>query len=196
MSYTLVLEWMPGDLYMSAVTARCTAPTSSYSVVWLPPNKVYQITLYCGSTSLVSFLVGAFRGKAWSYMKNKIWYLGYIISLCIVLIIFLTDFNKMVDIGLAVLFSAIFSVSHTQILHNKMMKNDTEYKNNVMDERNIAIKEKAGNITNMITLTLLGLATVIFICLDLLLPAIVTGAIITVQPVILIIVSNMIEKKM
>lgn len=71
MSYTLVLEWMPGDLYMSAVTARCTAPTSSYSVVWLPPNKVYQITLYCGSTSLVSFLVGAFRGKAWSYMKKK-----------------------------------------------------------------------------------------------------------------------------
>lgn len=71
MSYTLVLEWMPGDLYMSAVTARCTAPTSSYSVVWLPPNKVYQITLYCGSTSLVSFLVGAFRGKAWSYMTFK-----------------------------------------------------------------------------------------------------------------------------
>lgn len=129
-------------------------------------------------------------------MKNKIWYLGYIISLCIVLIIFLTDFNKMVDIGLAVLFSAIFSVSHTQILHNKMMKNDTEYKNNVMDERNIAIKEKAGNITNMITLTLLGLATVIFICLDLLIPAIITGVIITIQPVILIIVSNMIEKKM
>ena len=61
---------MPGDLYMSAVTARCTAPTSSYSVVWLPPNKVYQITLYCGSTSLVSFLVGAFRGKAWSYMST------------------------------------------------------------------------------------------------------------------------------
>ena len=74
MSYTLVLEWMPGDLYMSAVTARCTAPTSSYSVVWLPPNKVYQITLYCGSTSLVSFLVGAFRGKAWSYMSRTEFY--------------------------------------------------------------------------------------------------------------------------
>lgn len=129
-------------------------------------------------------------------MKNKIWYLGYIISLCIVLIIFLTDFNKMVDIGLAVLFSAIFSVSHTQILHNKMMKNDTEYKNDVMDERNTAIKEKAGNVTNMITLALLGLATVMFICSDMLLPAMITGAIIAVQPVILIIVSNRIEKKM
>lgn len=129
-------------------------------------------------------------------MKNKIWYLGYFVSLCIVLVIFLTDFSEMVDIGLAVLFSAIFSVSHVQILHNKMMKNDTEYKNDVMDERNTAIKEKAGNVTNMITLALLGLATVIFICSDMLLPAMITGAIIAVQPVILIIVSNRIEKKM
>lgn len=86
MSYTLVLEWMPGDLYMSAVTARCTAPTSSYSVVWLPPNKVYQITLYCGSTSLVSFLVGAFRGKAWSYMKRK-FSIGKLISIIGILIL-------------------------------------------------------------------------------------------------------------
>ena len=83
-----------------------------------------------------------------------------------------------------------------QILHNKMMKNDKEYKNDVMDERNIAIKEKAGNVTNMITLALLGLATVIFICSDMLFPAMITGAIIAVQPVILIIVSNRIEKKM
>lgn len=129
-------------------------------------------------------------------MKNKIWYLGYFVSLCIVLVIFLTDFSEMVDIGLAVLSSAIFSVSHMQILHNKMMKNDTEYKNDVMDERNTAIKEKAGNVTNMITLALLGLATVMFICSDMLLPAMITGAIIAVQPVILIIVSNRIEKKM
>lgn len=83
MSYTLVLEWMPGDLYMSAVTARCTAPTSSYSVVWLPPNKVYQITLYCGSTSLVSFLVGAFRGKAWSYMSRHMSRQGAFLIYCV-----------------------------------------------------------------------------------------------------------------
>ena len=85
MSYTLVLEWMPGDLYMSAVTARCTAPTSSYSVVWLPPNKVYQITLYCGSTSLVSFLVGAFRGKAWSYMRKV--YVKRLFSVLMILVL-------------------------------------------------------------------------------------------------------------
>lgn len=130
-------------------------------------------------------------------MKNKkmIWYLGYVVSVILVLIIFLTDFSKMVDIGLAILFTAIFSVSHTQILHNKLMKEDRDYKVSVMDERNIAIKEKAGNITNMITLVQLGLATVIFICLDYLIPAIITGGIIVLQPIVLIIVSNMIEKK-
>lgn len=128
--------------------------------------------------------------------KNMIWYLGYVISIILVLIIFLTDFSKMVDIGLALLFTAIFSVSNTQLFHNKMMKRDTDYKINVMDERNISIKEKAGNVTNMVNTILLGLATVIFICLDYLIPAIITGVIIAVQPIILIIVSNMIEKKM
>lgn len=65
-----------------------------------------------------------------------------------------------------------------------------------MDERNIAIKEKAGNIANMITIMLLGFATVMFISLDFLLPAAVTGGIIVAQPIVLIIVSNRIEKKM
>lgn len=64
-----------------------------------------------------------------------------------------------------------------------------------MDERNIAIKEKAGNIANMITLVLLGLATVVFIILDYIVPAIISGAIIAFQPMVLIIVSSMIEKK-
>lgn len=128
--------------------------------------------------------------------KNLIWYFGYVVSLILVLIIFLTDFSKMVDIGLAVLFAVIFSVSHTQLLHNKLMKKDSDYKIDVMDERNIAIKEKAGNITNMITVVLLGLATVVFICLDYIVPAIVCGAIIAFQPIVLIVVSNMIEKKM
>jgi hypothetical protein len=129
-------------------------------------------------------------------MKNKLWYIGYIVSAILVLIIFFTDFPKMVDMGLLILMCIIFSVSHIQLLHNKMMKNDIDYKVNVMDERNISIKEKSGNITNMITMVLLSIATVIFISFDYLIPAIITGVIIAVQPIVLIIVSNMIEKKM
>ena len=131
-------------------------------------------------------------------MKNKyqIWYIGYIISLVLILIVLLADCSKAVDIGLTILFSVVFSVSHVQVLHNKMLKNDSDYKINVMDERNIAIKEKSGNITNMITLALLGIITVIFILLDYLVPAIITGVIVVAQPIILIIVSSIIEKKM
>ena len=129
-------------------------------------------------------------------MKNKLWYIGYIVSAILVLIIFFTDFPKMVDMGLLILMCIIFSVSYTQLWHNKMMKNDSDYKVLVMDERNISIKEKSGNITNMINMVLLGIATVIFISFDYLIPAIITGVIIAVQPIVLIIVSNMIEKKM
>lgn len=131
-------------------------------------------------------------------MKNKgqIWYIGYIVSLFLIVIILVTDFPKMVDLGLAILFSVVFGVSHVQILHDKMMKNDADYKINVMDERNIIIKEKAGNITNMFNTILLGVATVIFICLDYIIPAIIVGSIIAIQPIILIIISSVLEKKM
>lgn len=128
--------------------------------------------------------------------KNSIWYFGYLISALLILIIFITDFNKTVDIALAILFAAVFSVSHTQILHEKMMKDDEDYKINVLDERNILIKEKAGNITNMFNMVLLGLITVLFIALDYLIPAIVTGGMIALQPFILIFFSRILEKKM
>ena len=48
----------------------------------------------------------------------------------------------------------------------------------------------------MITLALLGITTVIFILLDYLVPAIITGVIVVAQPIILIIASSIIEKKM
>lgn len=128
--------------------------------------------------------------------KNGIWYAGYGVSLALVLLLFLTDFRIEIDLAIGILFSVIFAISHTRLLHNKMLREDTEYKCNVLDERNIAIKEKAGNVTNMITLLLLGCATVLFIALDYIVPAVITGVIIVAQPILLIIISNSIEKKM
>ena len=128
--------------------------------------------------------------------KNTIWYLGYAVSLALVVIIVLTDLPGKADRALAVLIAVVFSVSHTNILHNKMLSKDDDYRVSVMDERNIAIKEKAGNIANMATMALLGLANVVFIAFNYVFPAIVTGIIVAVQPVILIVISNALEKKM
>lgn len=127
--------------------------------------------------------------------NNTKWYLGYVVSAAIILLIALTDLSREMDLALGILFSVVFSVSHTQILHSKMLRTDDDYRINVMDERNIMIKEKAGNITNMVTLVLLGLATVLFIALDYIVPAVVTGIIVAVQPLVLIIISSAIEKK-
>ena len=128
--------------------------------------------------------------------RNKIWYLGYGIAAILVIILFAADLSEPVKLGLSILFAVIFSVSHTQILHHKMLKTDSDYRIQVLDERNIAIKEKAGNITNMINMTLLGIITVAFIFMDYIIPAIFTGGMAAIQPVILILVSNSIEKKM
>ena len=134
-------------------------------------------------------------------MKNRrnndiIWYLGYVISLAIVILIVTTDFPEKVDLALAVLLVVIFSVSHTNILYSRMLKKDKDFRTEQMDERNISIREKAGNIGNMVNISLLGLVTVIFIAFDYVFPAIATGIIVAMQPFILIFISRSIEKRM
>lgn len=128
-------------------------------------------------------------------MKEKFWYFGYIVALLLILLIAFTDFPPGAYMALAILLTCVFSVTHTQLLHRRMLHTDSSYRINVLDERNIAIKEKAGNITNMITVALLGIVTLIFIALNYMVSAIIVGVVIFLQPVILIITSNIIEKK-
>lgn len=128
--------------------------------------------------------------------RKTMCYIGYALAAILVIVLFVTDLPKMVDAGLGILFASIFSISHSQLWHDKMLHTDKDYKTEVLDERNVAIKEKTGNIANMITLTLLGITTVIFIALDYIVPAIFTGAIIFLQPILLIFISSSIEKRM
>ena len=121
---------------------------------------------------------------------------GYVVALGIVLLIVLTDFPNVVDIALCFTFAVVFAVSHVNLFQEKMLKTDKDYKINVMDERNIAIKEKAGNAANMINTLLLGAATMIFIAMNYIVPAVILGVVVLIQPVILLVVSQVIEKKM
>ena len=125
--------------------------------------------------------------------ERKVLYFGYVVALLLILLIAFTDFPSGADMALAILFTCVFSVTHTQLLHRRMLHTDSSYRINVLDERNIAIKEKAGNITNMITLMLLGIAMLIFITLNYMVSAIIVGVIILIQPLVLIIASSIIE---
>lgn len=124
--------------------------------------------------------------------KNYIWYAGYAISGILLVIQLLTNFNT----GLIMLTTTIFSVSHVQLLHNKMLHTDSSYKTECLDERNITIREKAGSITNLATLVLLGCTAALFIALNYIIPAIAIAVIIFIQPIIFILITNSIEKKM
>lgn len=127
--------------------------------------------------------------------KTKLWYLGYAVCAVILLLIAFADFPRMTDIGLSCAFGAIFGVSYTQLWYDKQVKKDPDFEIEVEDERNVQIKYRAGYLTCGIDLLLLSAATVAFIILDYTLPAIITGAILLLQPVILVVASNIIEKK-
>lgn len=99
------------------------------------------------------------------------------------------------DVGLALLFAMAFGAGNTNRVLAKWAQ-DSEYQKHVMDERNLAIKEKAGNITNMFTTTLLGIAIVVFLCMGYVFPAVVLGGVVVAQLVSLIFVSSLLEKKM
>ena len=127
--------------------------------------------------------------------KTKLWYLGYAVCAVILLLIAFADFPRMADIGLSCAFGAIFGVSYTQLWYDKQVKKDPDFEIEVEDERNVQIKYRAGYLTCGIDCLLLSAATVAFIILDYTLPAIITGAILLLQPVILVVASNIIEKK-
>ncbi|HIQ86737.1 MAG TPA: DUF2178 domain-containing protein [Candidatus Scatomorpha gallistercoris] len=127
--------------------------------------------------------------------KTKLWYLGYAVCAVILLLIAFADFPRMADIGLSCAFGAIFGVSYTQLWYDKQVKKDPDFEIEVEDERNVQIKYRAGYLTCGIDWLLLSAATVAFIILDYTLPAIITGAILLLQPVILVVASNIIEKK-
>lgn len=128
--------------------------------------------------------------------NKKIWYVGYLVSLIIIIVIAFTDLDTNIDIALSLLFSAIIGVSLSKLLHQKMANYNLDYRRNVFDERLIAIKEKSGNIVNVINIILLGFAMILFIGFGYIIPTIVTAVILVIQPIMLIIVSNVMEKKM
>lgn len=130
--------------------------------------------------------------------KNKVF--GYtMIALSIVSLIILilgrSSFSRNIEIVLTLMFSSFFSIGLVTVKHNALMINDKDYSVEVEDERNKLIKEKTGNIANLINIALLGAITVVFIAYDYIIPAIITGVFIFLQPVMMIFISNYLEKK-
>ena len=128
--------------------------------------------------------------------KTKLWYLGYVVCAVILLLIAFADLPRAADIGLSCAFDAIFGVSYSQLWYDRQVGKVPYFVVEVEDERNVQIKYRAGYLTCGIDWLLLSAATVAFIILDYTIPAIITGVILVMQPVILIVASNLVGKKL
>ena len=127
--------------------------------------------------------------------RTRLWYFGYAACAAILLLIAFADFPKSVDIGLACAFGAVFGLSYAELWYAKQVKKDENFEIELEDERNVQIKYRAGYLASGIDMALFGLATVVFIIMDYTLPALITGVMLAAQPVILIVASNVIERK-
>ena len=127
--------------------------------------------------------------------RTRLWYLGYVFCAALLLLIAFADFPKSADVGLACVMGAVFGVSHAELWYAKQVKKDDSFEIEVEDERNVQIKYRAGYLVCGVDMLLLGLATAVFIILGYTLPAIITGVMLAAQPVILILASEIIARK-
>ena len=119
-------------------------------------------------------------------MKNsKIWYLGYVLGFCSLVLVLALKLNEALKIFLTFIFAMSISVSHVNIMHNKMIKNDKSYMIDINDERNEKIRDKVNAMMASILLLIIGIVAVICISIKAYLPAVLLIISIVCSPVIL-----------
>lgn len=134
--------------------------------------------------------------------KNKFDILGIIVGFTLMvggscIKYFTSVYYGIIISAVIIMIGAIMaSIFIVKLCNENMMKskNGNEYRREVYDERNVMIKDKSGYATNCVTLVLLSIASIIFIMLDYILPAIIIGIIIASQPIITIFIAKNIEK--
>ena len=73
--------------------------------------------------------------------SNKIWYLGYSISLFSLILLLTLDLNEALRVCLIMVFAISLAVSHVQIMHRRLLETDHDYKISMNDERNEKIRK-------------------------------------------------------
>lgn len=91
--------------------------------------------------------------------------------------------------------SMITGASFMSYDHKRKMKKDMKYRYEINDERNIMIREKSAYIVNCINMLLFAGIGIIFLMLDFPIPALIIVGLLFIQPVLIIVSSNRISKK-
>ena len=126
---------------------------------------------------------------------NKIWYLGYIIGLCSLILALTLNLNEAIKVLLIFIFAISLSVSHVQLTHHRLLAKDCDYKISVNDERNEKIRDKVNATMASVLMLLIGIIAVICIEVEAYLPATLLTISLACSPVLMIFISKYYENK-
>jgi len=79
--------------------------------------------------------------------------------------------------------------------HERKIKKDVKYRYEVNDERNIMIREKSAYMVNCINMFLFAGVGILFLMLDFQVAALVVIGLLIIQPILMLVSSNQIRKR-
>ena len=126
---------------------------------------------------------------------NKIWYLGYVIGLCSLILAVTLNLNEAIKVLLIFIFAISLSVSHVQLTHHRLLEKDRDYKISMNDERNEKIRDKVNATMSPILMLLMGIIAVVCIAVGAYIPAALLAISVGCSPIIMLFISKYYEQK-
>ena len=126
---------------------------------------------------------------------NKIWYLGYVIGLCSLILKFTLNMNGAIEVLLIFVFAISVSVSYVQLTHLRLLEKDRDYKISVNDERNEKIRDKVNATMASVLMLLMGIIAVVCIAVQAYLPATLLAILLVCSPILMIFINKYYENK-
>lgn len=126
---------------------------------------------------------------------NKIWYLGYAIGLCSLILALTLNLNEAIKVLLIFIFAIILSVSHVQLTHHRLLAKDRDYNISVNDERNEKIRDKVNATMASVLMLLMGIIAVVCIAVQAYLPATLLAISLGCSPILMIFINKYYENK-
>ena len=126
---------------------------------------------------------------------NKIWYLGYVIGLCSLILALTLNLNEAIKVLLIFIFAISLSVSHVQLTHHRLLEKDRDYKISMNDERNEKIRDKVNAMMTSVLMLLMGIIAVVCIAVGAYIPAALLAISVGCSPIIMLFISKYYERK-
>lgn len=127
--------------------------------------------------------------------KDKIWYLGYLIGMVSLILLWVFRQDETMTILLTFVFSISVTIAYLKLRHIKQMKNDSHYRILVQDERNEKIRDKVNARMTLILMVLMGVVAVICLSMKAYLPAGLLVIAVVAYPLLSFFINQYYEKR-